>query len=536
MRIATWNVNSLKARQEAVENWLERADAGHPAHAGDEARRRRRAGDGLRDGRLPARPPRRGPLERRRDRGPRRAGHRATSSPTSATARCATPAPGAGGRRRGRLRPVRRGADAGRDRRRPAFVCVYAPNGRVVGSPFYEGKLAWFERLGRWLDDERGRGAASTLVVGRRLQRRPGRRRRLGPGKPPTAARTSREPERAAVAALVDRGPRRTRYRARHDEPGRFTWWDYRAGHVPQELRDAHRPAARRPSRSRRGSSTPRSTARRARARRSRPTTRRCRSTSTSRASRSTRTGRGRLARIQGAQARDRRKSANRGGCADVAEDGTPCAASDPTERRLALPMTVLSARLRREIRLIDLEKRFGAVRAVDGVSLDVQPGRVLLAARAVRLRQDDDPADDRRLRAADGRADPAARARRHPRPARQAAGQHGLPELRAVPAPRRRRQHRVRAAAQEGRRSGDRPTRRRGARARPPGGLRATASRTSCRAASSSGSRSPGPSSTGPTCCSSTSRSAPSTSSSAGSSSSSSSASRPRSGSRSST
>ena len=25
MRIATWNVNSLKARQEAVENWLTRA-------------------------------------------------------------------------------------------------------------------------------------------------------------------------------------------------------------------------------------------------------------------------------------------------------------------------------------------------------------------------------------------------------------------------------------------------------------------------------------------------------------------------------
>ena len=26
MRIATWNVNSLKARQDAVENWLERAE------------------------------------------------------------------------------------------------------------------------------------------------------------------------------------------------------------------------------------------------------------------------------------------------------------------------------------------------------------------------------------------------------------------------------------------------------------------------------------------------------------------------------
>src|SRR6185312_13116213 len=32
-------------------------------------------------------------------------------------------------------------------------VSLYAPNGRVVGSPFYEGKLAWFERLRRWLDE-----------------------------------------------------------------------------------------------------------------------------------------------------------------------------------------------------------------------------------------------------------------------------------------------------------------------------------------------------------------------------------------------
>src|SRR5688572_5610849 len=31
------------------------------------------------------------------------------------------------------------------------FVSVYAPNGREVGSPFYEGKLRWLERLHRWL-------------------------------------------------------------------------------------------------------------------------------------------------------------------------------------------------------------------------------------------------------------------------------------------------------------------------------------------------------------------------------------------------
>jgi len=32
-------------------------------------------------------------------------------------------------------------------------VCVYAPNGRVVESTFYEAKLAWYQRLTRWLGD-----------------------------------------------------------------------------------------------------------------------------------------------------------------------------------------------------------------------------------------------------------------------------------------------------------------------------------------------------------------------------------------------
>ena len=66
--------------------------------------------------------------------------------------------------------------------------------------------------------------------------------------------------------------------------------------------------------------------------------------------------------------------------------------------------------------------------------------GRVLLAARAVGLRQDDDAADGRGLRAADrGRGVPRGRAGRD-RAAVQAQRQHGVPELRAVRAPRRRR------------------------------------------------------------------------------------------------
>ncbi len=33
------------------------------------------------------------------------------------------------------------------------IVSLYAPNGRTVGSVFYEAKLAWFDRLARWLAD-----------------------------------------------------------------------------------------------------------------------------------------------------------------------------------------------------------------------------------------------------------------------------------------------------------------------------------------------------------------------------------------------
>ena len=43
-------------------------------------------------------------------------------------------------------------------------VSVYAPNGRVVGSPFYEAKLAWFERLTRWLTGMTDSG--SPVVLG----------------------------------------------------------------------------------------------------------------------------------------------------------------------------------------------------------------------------------------------------------------------------------------------------------------------------------------------------------------------------------
>ena len=133
-----------------------------------------------------------------------------------------------GGVRRGRLRPVRRGADARSDRRTGIrFVSLYAPNGRVVGSPFYAGKLPGTS--GSRAGCARRASPDDAARHRRRLQRRADRRRRLGCRKPCTAARTSRSPSgrrsgRCSTGASCDA------YRSVHAETGRFTWWDYRAG------------------------------------------------------------------------------------------------------------------------------------------------------------------------------------------------------------------------------------------------------------------------------------------------------------------
>ena len=44
------------------------------------------------------------------------------------------------------------------------FVSLYAPNGRVVGSPFFVGKLGWYEHLLEWLNGNSSK--ADALVVG----------------------------------------------------------------------------------------------------------------------------------------------------------------------------------------------------------------------------------------------------------------------------------------------------------------------------------------------------------------------------------
>jgi exodeoxyribonuclease-3 len=228
MRLATWNVNSLKARQEAVEKWLERAapdilllqetkltDGDAPvmafAMAGYQLVHH---GEGRWNGvAIAAREGLSiedvvtnfgdGPV---RDSGPGGAGAAVASeddfNPFDEARMLAATVDG--------LR----------------MVSLYAPNGRVVGSPFYEGKLAWFERLRRWTADELTR--TETLVLGGDLNVAPTDRDVWNAAAVHGGTHVS-EPERAAFRSLLDLGLT-DGYRARHDEAGRFSWWDYRAG------------------------------------------------------------------------------------------------------------------------------------------------------------------------------------------------------------------------------------------------------------------------------------------------------------------
>ena len=105
-------------------------------------------------------------------------------------------------------------------------VSLYAPNGRVVDSPFYHAKLAWYERLAGWL--AQAAKPTDSLVLGGDYN--------VAPTDADVWDATAchggthvSAPERAAFGRLCTWGLVDA-YRLHHREPGRFTWWDYRAG------------------------------------------------------------------------------------------------------------------------------------------------------------------------------------------------------------------------------------------------------------------------------------------------------------------
>jgi exodeoxyribonuclease-3 len=103
---------------------------------------------------------------------------------------------------------------------------IYAPNGRVLGSPFYQAKLVWFQRLARWFQETRS--ASEALVLGGDFNVAPTDADVWDPEACHGGTHVSPE-ERAAFGALVTWGLVDA-YRLVHREPERYSWWDYRAG------------------------------------------------------------------------------------------------------------------------------------------------------------------------------------------------------------------------------------------------------------------------------------------------------------------
>lgn len=105
-------------------------------------------------------------------------------------------------------------------------VSVYAPNGRVVGSPFYAGKLNWYARLVQWLRESAS--PDEDLVIGGDFNLAPTDDDVWDPRAVHGGTHVSAA-ERVAFGKVIEWGLVDA-YRALRKEPGRFTWWDYRAG------------------------------------------------------------------------------------------------------------------------------------------------------------------------------------------------------------------------------------------------------------------------------------------------------------------
>jgi exodeoxyribonuclease-3 len=106
------------------------------------------------------------------------------------------------------------------------FVSLYAPNGRTVGSIYYQAKLAWYAQLQRWLGETRQAG--EPLVLGGDFNVAPEDADVWDPALCHGGTHVS-APERQAFEELLRWGLVDS-YRRLHAEPERYSWWDYRAG------------------------------------------------------------------------------------------------------------------------------------------------------------------------------------------------------------------------------------------------------------------------------------------------------------------
>jgi len=109
-------------------------------------------------------------------------------------------------------------------------VSVYVPNGREVATEHYERKLEWLAQLRTWLDTHASPLDALAILGDFNVAPED---RDVWSVKAFEGATHVTEPERAAVRALEDWGMVDA-FRARYDGDRFFTYWDYRRGDFHQ--------------------------------------------------------------------------------------------------------------------------------------------------------------------------------------------------------------------------------------------------------------------------------------------------------------
>lgn len=109
-------------------------------------------------------------------------------------------------------------------------VSVYVPNGREVPSEFYDRKLVWFERLAEWLETHHT--ADDSIVVTGDFNVAPEDRDVWSPAAFAGSTHVT-EPERAAVKRLEEWGLVDT-FRKLYDGDHLYSYWDYRRGDFHQ--------------------------------------------------------------------------------------------------------------------------------------------------------------------------------------------------------------------------------------------------------------------------------------------------------------
>lgn len=104
------------------------------------------------------------------------------------------------------------------------IICAYCPNGQAVGSDKYDYKLKWFEAFRQYLQSERA--AQPHLAVLGDYNIAPADEDVHNPEKWVGQVLVSNA-ERAALQALMDLGLKDA-FRLFEQPPNMFSWWDYR--------------------------------------------------------------------------------------------------------------------------------------------------------------------------------------------------------------------------------------------------------------------------------------------------------------------